>query len=206
MTLGGGDKLAKGARTAQFGAGVVDVDAPIELHNVAPEEFTVTDKRPSYLDTRLQEAEVIKPVELKFPEPEYTTFKTILDRVLVKRVPTDKNVEVLSDGSLRDKRTGFIIPSKYRQHSNVGVVVAIGDFVTVGGVKVPMEDIVNVRDRVTYGEYNAEAFTISKEKAQELCDDLRINYSGSDEETFWIVRVQDIRGVERFILEEYRNG
>jgi len=123
----------------------------------------------------------------------------VLDRILVKRVNIDKNTEVLSDGSLRDKRTGFIIPAKYRQHQNVGVVIAAGDFVVVGNVKTPMSEIVSLGDRVMYGEYNAEAFHLPKEKAQEMCDKLEINYEGSEDETFWIVRVQDVRGVEKRI-------
>jgi co-chaperonin GroES (HSP10) len=199
-----GDALARGAKSAQFSAGSGDKDSPIELKNVAPEEpFSVTDKRPSYLDRLSEESAPIAPVTLKYPEKEYSPFKTILDRILVKRVSLDKNMEILSDGSLRDKRNGFVIPAKYRQHANVGVVVAAGDFVAVGNTKTPMEEVVRLGDRVMYGEYNAESFQVSKEEAQAFCDRIQENYSGGDDETFWIVRVQDVRGVQRPVDEEH---
>jgi hypothetical protein len=58
MTLSGGDALARGARSAQFSAGGSKTDDSVELKNVAPEvgvKFTVTDRRPNYLDSIMSE-------------------------------------------------------------------------------------------------------------------------------------------------------
>jgi co-chaperonin GroES (HSP10) len=204
MTLGGGDLLARGAKSAQFSAGVNDKDAPVILHNVAPEEpeqekfgvgFTVTDRRSSF-DSQIPVANPVQQSEQKFTEKEYSSFRPIMDRILVKRVSTDKNMELQTDGSLRDKKTGFIIPAKFRQHSNVGVVLAAGDFVVMGGVKTDLSEIVRPGDRITYGDYNSEVFHMAEDKVIALCDAVGLNYE-KDEEGLRIVRVQDIRGVER---------
>lgn len=151
--------------------------------------YTVSDKR-------MPIAATVEPAPLKYPAKEYAPFKPVLDRILVKRTTLDSNMEELSDGSLRDKRTGFIQPAKYREHQTVGIVLAVGDFVVIGGVKTPLEDIVQPGDRVSYGSYNSETFSMPEEQVKKICDDLRINYV-SDEEGIRIVRVQDLRGVER---------
>ena len=112
-----------------------------------------------------------------------TVFKPILDRVLVRRVQ-DEQVSKLG------------LPDKYRQQTNEGEVLSVGDFVVLGGHVVPFIRAntwftrfltwlgfvlptvgVQVGDRVLFGEYNAERFT-------------------QDGEELWIVRVQDIRGVK----------
>jgi len=194
MTLRGGDQLAAGARSAQFAAGGSAVNEPIELHNVAAEEpqdltsgITVIDRRSRF------DSEPIKKAEPKFPEKEYGPFKPILDRVLIKRVAEDKNMEQLEDGSMRDKRTGFIIPARYRQHSNVGVVLAVGDFVVMGGVKTYLSDIIKPGYRVLFGEYNAEKLKIPDEQVQAMCDAIGVEFEASED--LDVVRVQDIRGV-----------
>jgi co-chaperonin GroES (HSP10) len=158
--------------------------------------FTVADRRPTYLDTRLQDSAPIEEPKSQFPEKQYSPFRPILDRLLIKRISLDKNMEVLSDGSLRDKKTKFIIPAKYRQHNNTGIVLAAGDFVVMGGVKVPMSDIVRPGDVVIFGEYNAEKTILPEEQVKELCDLIQFDYV-SQEEDLNIVRVQDVRGVRR---------
>ncbi len=193
MTLRGGDQLAAGARSAQFSAGGSAVNDEIVLHNVAEEEqdlssgIKVIDKRSRF------DSEPVKKAEPKFPEKQYEPFKPILDRVLIKRVAEDKNMEMLEDGSMRDKRTGFIIPAKYRQHSNVGVVLAVGDFVVMGGVKTSLLDIIKPGYRVLFGEYNAEKLKIPDEQVQAMCDAIGVEFEASED--LDVVRVQDIRGI-----------
>jgi co-chaperonin GroES (HSP10) len=155
--------------------------------------FTVTDRR-------IPEAAKVEVAPLKFPAKKYAPFRPVMDRVLVKRTTIDENMEELTDGSLRDKRTGFIVPAKYREHQTVGIVLAVGDFVVQGGVKVTLKDIVRPGDRVSYGSYNSETFKMSEEKVKLLCDSLGINYV-PDEEGIRIVRVADIRGIETPIEE-----
>lgn len=98
--------------------------------------------------------------------PEYEPFEPILDRILIRRIEADVAVGDLS------------IPEQYRQHTNRGEVVAIGDFVELGGETYPLDQFVNVGDRLLYGEYTAECFQ-------------------RDGEDLWLVRIQDVRGVER---------
>ena len=189
----GGDVLARGAQSAQFAAGGSAVNDEIVLHNVAEEEqdlssgIKVIDKRSRF------DSEPVKKAEPKFPEKQYEPFKPILDRVLIKRVAEDKNMEMLEDGSMRDKRTGFIIPAKYRQHSNVGVVLAVGDFVVMGGVKTNLLDIIKPGYRVLFGEYNAEKLKIPDEQVQAMCDAIGVEFEASED--LDVVRVQDIRGI-----------
>ncbi len=93
-------------------------------------------------------------------------FRPILDRVLIRKLETPK----ASDD--------FNVPDKYRQHSNDGVVVALGDGVVLGGQFKPLTDFLSVGDKVVYGEYTAERWQ-------------------QDGEELWICRIQDIRGVQR---------
>ncbi len=86
--------------------------------------------------------------------------------MLIKRVEPEAAVD------------GFSVPEKYRQHSNLGIVVALGDGVVLGKEWKPLTDFIHVGSKVIYGEYTAEAMD-------------------RDGETFYIVRIQDIRGVVR---------
>lgn len=96
---------------------------------------------------------------------EYEPFRPILDRVLIRRVE-------------EEEKAGLGVPSKYRQQTNRGVVVAIGDFFVMGGLTRDMAFYLKIGDHVLFGEYNAEKFI-------------------KDDEELWLVRIQDIRGVER---------
>jgi co-chaperonin GroES (HSP10) len=162
--------------------------------------ITVIDKRTNYMAEPVD----IKPAEKpapKYADKDFTTAAPILDRVLIKRCSEDKDMELLEDGSVRNKKTGLIIAAKYRQHSNVGIVLAAGQFVIIGGQKIPMSDVVRVGDRVTYGDYNSEVFHMAEKKVIALCDAVQMNYE-ADEEGLRIVRVQDIRLVEREVAVE----
>ena len=203
MTLGGGDALARGAKSAQFaGAGAgVDEEIIINPSVLAPEEpsLTVIDRRPNYMDNVFSEPKVVEQ-EKEFADKEYAPMSPILDRVLVMRVASNPDEEILEDGSVRNKRTGFIVPQKYRQHTNNGVVLAVGQFVVMGGVKTPLSDIVKPGDKVFYGDYNSELFPMDEQKIRSMCKALEVNYEHS-EEGLRLVRVQDIRGIERPINE-----
>ena len=165
----------------------VDHDEPQDIAG----GVSVVDKRHTY------DSKPVAVQEPKYPPKEYEAFTPILDRVLVKRIPDDPNMELLEDGSLRDKRTGFVIPGKYRQHSNVGIVLATGNQVVLGGFKLDMSDVVRPGDKVIHGEYNAEKVILPKEMVHSLCDALEIDYG--IEEELNLVRVQDIRGVYKTI-------
>lgn len=198
MSLNGGDVLARGGKSAQFSVGSGSSDEPIELRNkvVAEEEQTfgvpVLDKRRHY-NPLAAEAEA-KPT-LRLSEREFAPLQPIMDRVLIKRINDNPDLEILDDGSARDKKTNMIIPAKYRQHSNTGIVLAAGSFVVTGGVRIPMSEILKPGDKVTFGDYNSEVFHMEEHKEKALCDALGLNFL-PEEGSIRIVRVQDIRGVE----------
>lgn len=156
-------------------------------------DLVVNDRRTQYELTSVDNEVTV--AEKKYPELQYAPFTPILDRILVMRVPLDPNLEVLEDGSVRDKRTKFIVPAKYRQHSNTGIVLAVGNFVVMGGQRIDLSEIVWPKCRVTFGDYNSEIFPMPKEQVQALCDSLHINYF-DDEQGLRIIRIQDCRGVE----------
>lgn len=177
------------------GTGTLPDLPTIEEKNAAL-KITVTDRRTLYFDNTPSDTKVVKPEARKFPEPTFDAPKTILDRVLVMRVPENSDYEILEDGSARNKKSGLIVAAKYRQHSNTGIVLLTGRAVTIGGISVPMRDIVSPGDRVTFGDYNSEVYPMDPKKAEALCDSLSINYE-TDEQGIRIVRVQDIRLVEK---------
>lgn len=172
--------------------GEVIPDLPTAELKKEKELFTITDRRLQFAESLPKPLTVKEPP--KFPKKEYDQARTILDRVIVKRV-SDENFEVLEDGSMKDKSTGFYIAAKYRQHSNTGVVLVAGQFVVVGGLRIPMKEVVKVGDLVTYGDYNSEVYHMPEDRIKELCDAVQLNYE-VDEEGLRVVRVQDIRTVK----------
>jgi co-chaperonin GroES (HSP10) len=132
----------------------------------------------------------------KYPEKKYSSFTPILDRILVKRCAEGEDMKIMEDGSVLNTKTGLVIAAKYRQHSNIGIVLATGQFVIIGGQRIAMSEVVRLGDRVTYGDYNSEVFHMDEVKVQELCDSVQMNYE-ADVEGLRVVRVQDVRGVER---------
>lgn len=107
------------------------------------------------------------------PVPTYEPFKPILDRILIRLVRED------------GPKDGFEVPEKYRQQTNKGEVLAVGDVVVLSGHKFPVTDFVNVGDHLLFGQYTAEEFT---------SDDLVARFG---EGPFYIIRVQDVRGIAR---------
>jgi chaperonin GroES len=88
----------------------------------------------------------------------YAPFEPLNDLVLVKRVQESN-----------DKAGSFIIPEKFRQQSNKGVVIAKGNLA---------KSDISKDDIVTFGVYNAENIIV---RGGELL----------------LIRENDIRGVER---------
>ena len=166
----------------------------VETNKELADELVVIDKRPTFMgqDT---DVKAVAEAPQKYPDKTYSLFTPILDRILIKRCTESKEMELLEDGSVRNKKTGLIIAARYRQHSNIGVVLAVGKFVILGGQRIPMEEVVRKGDRVTYGDYNSEVFHMSEDRQQALCDDVQFNYF-ADDDGLRVVRVQYVRGVE----------
>jgi hypothetical protein len=173
---------------------------PVALQETMDVGFSVTDHRKNYLSEPLTPAAAAMEAVKKFPEPEFAPMQTLLDRILVMVISDDPNEELLEDGSTRNKTTGLISTSKYRQHSNVGIVLLAGQWVIVGGVKTPMHEIVRPGDKVTYGDYGSEKMPERfNKKAEALCESLGINYQHT-EQGIRVVRIQDVRTVERRVV------
>jgi co-chaperonin GroES (HSP10) len=177
----------------------LDEGKRLDLKSVAAQkeigdDLVVIDKRPTFMgqDT---EVKAVAVAPQKYPDKTYSLFTPILDRILIKRCTESKEMELLEDGSVRNKKTGLIIAARYRQHSNIGVVLAVGKFVILGGQRIAMDEVVRKGDRVTYGDYNSEVFHMSEDRQQALCDDVQFNYF-ADDDGLRVVRVQDVRGVE----------
>ena len=196
---GAGDRLASGnQKSANFAGGIGESPLLRSIAKEIPEStgFVVTDKRHSFLDSVMPEAIATVDPYAGVAAVEYEPLRPILDRLLIKRVVVDKEEELLSDGSTKNRKTGLITPAKQRQHANTGIVLAMGDFVVMGGVKTPLSDFVKPGDRVTYGDYNTEIFKQSEEVTKAMCEAIGMPYF-VDDGGLRIVRVQDVRGIER---------
>src|ERR1019366_8265532 len=168
---------------------------PVALQETLDVGFSIADHRKNYLSESTEAANVVAEAPKRYPEPTYGTASPILDRILVMRISDDPDTELLEDGSTRNKKSGLITAAKYRQHSNVGLVLAAGGFVVLGGLRIPMEELIKPGYKVIFGDYNSEVFPMDKKKAEALCDSLGINYV-DDEQGLRIVRVQDVRTIE----------
>jgi co-chaperonin GroES (HSP10) len=168
---------------------------PVALQPALDAGFSVADHRHNYLSEATEAPKVVSEAPKKYPEPTYGTARPILDRILVMRISDDPDTELLEDGSTRNKKSGLITAAKYRQHSNVGLVLAAGGFVVLGGLRIPMEELIKPGYKVVFGDYNSEVFPMDKKKAEVLCDSLGINYV-DDQQGLRIVRVQDVRTIE----------
>jgi co-chaperonin GroES (HSP10) len=233
--LQGGDVLARGGKSAQFGGvnAITDFENDVIYMNTEevcvkyglseaeydqyqkmrldgerlpdlpavkdlPElgsEFSITDHRKNYMLDVLPSAEPTAEEAKKYPDPTFDVFRPILDRLLVMRINDNPEEEVLEDGSTRNKRTGIITSAKYRQHSNIGIVLGLGKYVVLSGLRFDITEFVKLGDKVTFGDYNSEVFPMEEKKARALCDELQVNYV-PDPKGLRVVRVQDVRGVE----------
>ena len=169
---------------------------PVALQETLDVGFSISDHRKNYMSESTEAAAVKAEAPKKYPEPAYWSAMPILDRVLVMIVADDPDTELLEDGSTRNKKSGLITAAKYRQHSNVGVVLAAGQHVVLSGMRFNLSEFVEVGDKITYGDYNSEVFPMDKKKIEALCDAIQVNYI-EDPKGLRIVRVQDIRVVEK---------
>jgi co-chaperonin GroES (HSP10) len=162
--------------------------------------FSVADHRKNYAaDNLTSMPDAVKEAVKKFPEPEYEPIKTLMDRILVMVISADPDEELLEDGSTRSRKTGLISTAKYRQQSNVGIVLLAGQWVITGGLRTGMSEILKPGDKVIYGDYGSEKVPMKDEKAEALCDSVGVNYEKT-EQGLRVVRVQDVRTIERRVV------
>jgi hypothetical protein len=175
---------------------------PVALQETLEVGFSITDHRKNYMSEALEPAKEAVSAPRKFPEPTYEPMQTLMDRILVMVVSDDPNVVLLEDGSTKDLTTGLISTAKYRQHSNVGIVLLAGQWVITGGIKTNLSDMLRPGDKVIYGDYGSEKMpdTFNK-KAEAICDSIGVNFEKT-EQGLRIVRVQDVRTIERRVTQE----
>ena len=169
---------------------------PVASQETLDAGFSITDHRKNYLSVGEEDSKVKEEAPKKYPDPQFETAHPILDRVLVMVYSDDPNVEILEDGSSRDKTSGLITAARYRQHSNMGIVLATGQYVVLSGMRFVMSEFIEAGDKIVYGDYNSEIFPMDKNKVLSLCDALQVNYV-EDPKGLRVVRVQDIRTVEK---------
>lgn len=92
--------------------------------------------------------------------PKFNTFQPLNDLVLVKRYQEDNS-----------KAGSFIVPEKFRQQSNQGIIVALNQLFN------DLDDGIKVGDKITFGIGNAETLIVNGEE-------------------HLLIRYNDIRGVE----------
>jgi co-chaperonin GroES (HSP10) len=144
------DSLARGARSATFSGGQSAVDDPIEFHKtVAAEETTCphgqTADKACVLCSVVEEPKR----ELKTLEELAALYAPMNDRVLLRRV-TEKNHNLIE------------LPEAYKLDSDLGVVVAVGDYMIVGGEARPIP--LQPGDKVRVGHYNIEDIDVEGEQ------------------------------------------
>lgn len=136
------DSLARGAQSAQFSAGQSAINDPIEFHGtVAAEEATCphgqTADKTCVLCSIVEE-----PVkELKTLEELAALYQPMNDRVLLRKID-DKNKSLIQ------------LPDAFKLDSDIGIVVAVGEYMLVGGEARPIP--YKLGDKVRFGHYNAE--------------------------------------------------
>jgi|HubBroStandDraft_4_1064222.scaffolds.fasta_scaffold155580_4 co-chaperonin GroES (HSP10) len=79
---------------------------------------------------------------------------------------------------VEQSKSTIVTPDSFVTPSNKATVVAIGDSIVRGGVEIPLTDYVKVGDTVLISQYGAEDVEIDGEKLV-------------------LVRLQDVKGVER---------
>jgi len=95
----------------------------------------------------------------------------VMDRILLRKI--------------EPKQTGKVtIPDQY-QESNEYEVVALGNFVILGGQRFPLDEFVHVGDRVLVGQYDLEEIKVDGEK-------------------LFLTRIQNVRGREPKHVEARR--
>jgi co-chaperonin GroES (HSP10) len=150
------DSLARGAKSAQFSAGQAKKDDPVEFHGtVATEEWPGVEAvaccphgqtvgRVCVLCSVVEE-----PVrELKTLEELAALYAPMNDRVLLRRV-TEKSKSLIE------------LPDAFVQQSDLGVVIAVGEYMLVGGEARPIP--LKLGDKVRVGHYNIEDVPVEGE-------------------------------------------
>ena len=152
------DSLAQGARSAQFSAGQSAINDPIEFHGtVAVEEpewggvmavaccpHGQTVGKVCVLCSIVEE-----PVkEPKTLEELAALYQPMNDRVLLRKID-DKNKSLIQ------------LPDAFKLDSDIGIVVAVGEYMIVGGEARPIP--YKLGDKVRFGHYNAEDIEVEGE-------------------------------------------
>lgn len=144
------DSLARGARSATFMGGTPEPGAPIEL---APGMVAVEDSPIRYHCGICGETEEpcrhAGPTETQ-PEPKSleeiaAAYEPMNDRVLLRKV-TAENTRLVQ------------LPDAFVQDSDLGVVIAVGEGMLIGGELRPIR--LKLGDKVRYGHYNAEEIEV----------------------------------------------
>lgn len=140
---GGGDALARGARSMQFAAGGAKKDDKIQINKgilASPETAKELDKIAAAADNTVAEKPVMK-----------RTARPLYDRILVRRATVDE----ITKG-------GIVIPEEAKDRPSEGTVVRIGKGKRdINGILWPLD--VKEGDTVLFGRYAGTEIKIDGE-------------------------------------------
>lgn len=149
------DSLAQGARSATFAGGTPDVNDPIEFHGtvaVEEQEAACPHGFPTSRTCVLCSAATLdNPLAKREPkslEELAALYEPMNDRVLLRKVTKENQNQVQ-------------LPDAYQLDSDLGIVIAVGEYMLVGGQVRPIP--YKLGDKVRFGHYNAEDIEIEGE-------------------------------------------
>lgn len=137
MSLGGGDKLARGAQSANFSQGNISED---KWKDIFGEEglrkLNAMDEKER--EALMKEAEALANV-VEEPKVSVVTIRAVQDRIWVTRFEEEEKVN------------GLFVPDEGKEKPAKGIVKAVGPGKWVNGnLQVPS---VNVGDKVVFGKF-----------------------------------------------------
>lgn len=146
MSLGGGDKLARGAASAQFNPATISDEKFKEMFG---EEALRKLNVMSEADRQALQAQAEAAVEEIAPESKSVKFRAVQDRIVVTRLEEEEKVN------------GLFVPDEGKEKPAKGIVVAVGPGKYVNGhLEKPG---VTVNDKVAFGKFSGAEIQIGFE-------------------------------------------
>lgn len=161
--IGSGDKLARGAHSAQFEGPKVSQDAwnniwgeegqETEIERLRRKRVTVTEEESAQIEEeKKEEAKIVEEFrQVKKEIPKTVPFRAVQDRIVVVRIIEEESTE----------GPHIETPDEAKEKPSEGVVVAVGPGKYVQGLFVPTST--QVGERVMFGKYAGQEVTLGRD-------------------------------------------
>lgn len=148
MTLGGGDSLARGARSAQFGStkNVTDNEWTAIFGEGSIRPNVMSDEESAIVEAAMAAAQA--EIEKQEPKKE-AKFRAIQDRIVVRRVEAETKVG------------NIVLADESKEKPYHGIVIGVGPGKHINGQFVPTT--VNKGERVVFGRFSGAEVKIGVE-------------------------------------------